>query len=435
MRRRVRDERGAVTTLVATLVMSGVLFGIAALVVDLGLARDTRQASQIASDASALAAANALYPITKCKNPSGTQPPCFTDAVAAAKSYATANYAVTTTSWGACTDTAHLTYTPDATTPCISFDSATKPTKVRVQMPTRKVPASFAVTAGVSEIPISSSAGATVEKLAKQPCGFCVLGEGTHNFQNGDVTVTNADIYINGSSDVSSNGLIASNGKIFVENNASGPMSSYQPDPTTHVPPLADPLGGLGLPPDMSSLVARTNPCTDGPGIYTGQALNNKVCTLQPGLYVIRDGIWDGSGNQSGELKGTGVTLYFTCSSGNAVSPCASGQAGARLDASGNYKVSITAPTSGPLRGLALAYDRNNTSMLRLTGNGSGSFTGAIYAKSALLQLNGNGCASPYNSLIVVDNVDMNGNPTCIQANYDVSQNPDPPPGNLSLYQ
>ena len=55
-----RDEQGAIAILVA--MTSVVLFIIAAMVVDLGLARDTRRQSQNAADASALAAANALYP-------------------------------------------------------------------------------------------------------------------------------------------------------------------------------------------------------------------------------------------------------------------------------------------------------------------------------------------------------------------------------------
>ena len=58
-RHRDREERGAVAILVA--VMTVALFGIAALVADLGQARVVRGEAQAASDASALAAGNALY--------------------------------------------------------------------------------------------------------------------------------------------------------------------------------------------------------------------------------------------------------------------------------------------------------------------------------------------------------------------------------------
>ncbi|MCW2817874.1 MAG: hypothetical protein JWR42_661 [Marmoricola sp.] len=422
--RRERDEEGAVALLFAALSLTLLL--VAGMVVDLGLARDTRGKSQISSDAAALAAANATYPNGGVPN--------IAAAVAAAKSYAAQNFAVAATDWSGCVDDHPLAYLPDAGDQCISFNSQTNPTQVRVRMPVRSIATTLGVLAGVQSIPISTSAGAQLTKLAKHPCGFCVLGSGTHNFQNGDVTLAGADIYINGSADVGSNGLIATDGKIYVQNDADGPLASYEPDPITHVPAITDPLAQLPLPPDFSALQNKTDPCTQGPGIYTGQNLNNKTCNLLPGLYVIRAGTWDGSGNQTGRLAGTGVTLYFTCSNGTVPAPCA-GTAGADLDVSGNYSVAIQAPTSGPLAGLAIVYDRQNTSMLRMTGNGSAGFTGTIYARSSTLQINGNGCNSTYNSLIVTNNVDMNGNPTCIKASYDVTQNTAPPPGIVALYQ
>ena len=59
-----------------------VLFLIAAVVVDLGLARDTTRQAQTAADASALAAANVLYPASgNCQSPVGAKAPCFADAI------------------------------------------------------------------------------------------------------------------------------------------------------------------------------------------------------------------------------------------------------------------------------------------------------------------------------------------------------------------
>ena len=71
------DETGAVAVLVA--VLSLVLFGLAALVVDLGMARDTRRMAQNTADSAALAAGNVIY-LTGPANPSA--------AIAAAKEYA-----------------------------------------------------------------------------------------------------------------------------------------------------------------------------------------------------------------------------------------------------------------------------------------------------------------------------------------------------------
>ena len=80
-RKHPRDEQGAIAVLTALLMVVLVLF--AAIVVDLGNARDVRRQSQNAMDASSLAGANVLYPGTGVCS-SGVEP-CITDAVAAAK--------------------------------------------------------------------------------------------------------------------------------------------------------------------------------------------------------------------------------------------------------------------------------------------------------------------------------------------------------------
>ena len=106
-RRRDRTEQGAVAILVA--VMTVVIFGIAALVADLGQARVVRGEAQAASDASALAAGNALYL-------SGTDTADIPGAIAAAHSYAAANYDVTDADWAGCQDPDALVYQAPATT-------------------------------------------------------------------------------------------------------------------------------------------------------------------------------------------------------------------------------------------------------------------------------------------------------------------------------
>src|SRR5690242_19247234 len=77
--RRARDEQGAVAVLVGILTI--VMFTITALVVDLGLARVVRREAQVASDASSLAAATALYAHPDYTH--GKPPPDFTSAIAA----------------------------------------------------------------------------------------------------------------------------------------------------------------------------------------------------------------------------------------------------------------------------------------------------------------------------------------------------------------
>jgi hypothetical protein len=400
------------------------------LVVDLGLARDTRGKSQNAADASALAAANVLY------DDAGS--PDFVAAVDAAMAYAEQNFDVSAADWAGCTDSGHLAHTPDVS-PCISFDSVSAPTKVRVRIPDREVNTAFAGLAGVDSFTIATAARAVLDRGGVLDCGLCVLGSGVeHNLQNGDATVHGGNIHFNGSVAVSNNGLVATDGIITVEGSASGGLANYTPDPRTGYPAIDDPLATLALPPDMTGLTRPTIPpsgCPPGPGIYSGLNLRNKTCTLPPGLYVVTGGIWDLAGTGETQLNGVGVTIYLTCSSSGLPRACAPGEQGATIDASGNGKLAIKGPTSGPLAGLSIVYDRNNNQTLRLTGNGAAGFTGTIYGKSITLEMNGNGCASTFRAAIIVKDLTMAGNPACLVAQYVPSENWEPPPGELRLDQ
>jgi hypothetical protein len=420
--RRRRDEQGAVAILVG--MMTLVLFIVAALVVDLGWARDTKRHSQNAADASALAAGNVLYDFT---NGCTIAAPCVTEAVDAAKDYALENFGVGLNEWDACTDPAPLTDDNDpGPGNCISFELTDPIKNVRVVVPTETVKTGLGNVAGVQEIDISTIARAAVDPHPALPCGLCILGSGTtHNLQNGDAFVDNGNAHFNGNVSVSANGLVVADGTITVEGSASGPPTNYDPSPpATGVDPIEDPLGYVDLPPDMTGLLNRTDPCTDGPGIYTDKNFPNAACLLQPGLYVIRSGTWTLNGNASTVLSGTDVTLYFTCSSGTVPRECNSGESGASLDFSGNGRIDIDAPTSGPRQGLAIVYDRNNASPLQMTGNGSGGISGAVYALSATLDMRGNGCTTGLKSVVVAKSLAFSGSPACLRVDYDPAFNP-----------
>jgi Putative Flp pilus-assembly TadE/G-like len=425
-----RDERGAVAIIVA--VVATTVFIIAAMVVDLGLARDTKQQSQAAADASALAAGNVLYSSTSTA-------PNFAAAVAAAKAYAAQNFDVDNAEWEACTDAGKLAYTVPSETECISFDQLAKPTLVRVVVPDEEISTGLGVLAGVTEIHIGTQARAALAPPGL-PCILCVLGSGlTHELQNGDALAQNGNVHFNGNVSVGTNGLVVTNGSTTVEGTASGSLANYTPDPTTGVPPIPDPLAFVSLPPDMSTLAVKTNPCTDGPGKYGSFSFPNSTCTLSAGLYVIAGGYggsgaqWAQSGNSNSVIAGSGVTLYFTCGTPTTPIACPAGEQGAWIDFTGSGSITITPPTSGPLKGVSIAYDRNNTRELRLTGNGIAGMKGTIYAASGTLQMNGNGCTQT-NAAVVVRDIEMNGNPSCISVVADPSS-PDPPPAGLHLDQ
>src|SRR4051794_25468435 len=97
------DESGAVVVVVALLMV--VLVMCAAIVVDLGNAKDARRVSQNASDSAALAGANALYPDSNTCASGPATPPCFTAAVAAVKAFSSTNFETTAASWTGCSVT------------------------------------------------------------------------------------------------------------------------------------------------------------------------------------------------------------------------------------------------------------------------------------------------------------------------------------------
>jgi Flp pilus assembly protein TadG len=411
-----RDERGAVALLSAALAV--VLFLVAALVVDLGFARDLRRQSQNAADASALAGANVLYLTT----PTCSTGPCSPAALSEIKAYAQRNLGVTAADWAACRDSGALTYRPEQGTTgntCISFDQQARPTKVRVRVPDQEMRTAFGMFAGTSRISVSAMAAAALTPGQRVECTICVIGAGTHDIGNGNLTVNGGGIHVNGNLSGGPNSEVRASGPITVQGTASAGV--FSPLPTVG-PQIGDPLASLTLPPAAAaSLTAKTgNPCTSGPGRYDGYSWsNNANCSLPAGLYVVT-GAWNLGNNTV--LGGTGVTLYFTCGTRTAVVACSSaGQAGGMFDGS-NGNPQVTANASSPIPGMAIVYDRNNTSDLRMQGNGSGNVTGTIYAARSRLYANGNSCMTVNSGSIVVGDVYNNGNRSCITVNNGSTQ-------------
>lgn len=400
--------------------MAAGLFVIAGMVVDLGHGRDVRRQSQIASDAAALVAANMLYPgSARCALPAGAIPPCYTDAINAAKSYAAVNFAVDLSAWTSCTD-AQRFYVPPSESQCISFTDDSlgstqpaRPNRVRVRMPTNEVTAGLGRLAGVATIPISTSARAALLPGQARSCGLCVLGPGVSQLGNSDVTVDGGSVFANGSIDSGPNGELDAApvppNTITMVGTCTGQCN---PAPRTGAPPLPDPYASVvALPIAKGTLVAGTNPCMQGPGIYGALTLSG-TCNLAPGLYFLT-GIWNMQ-NTSTLLKGTGVTLYATCGTTAAPAGCAlTGQAGGGLDGK-NGDTQIVAPTSSPGNGvppgLAVIYDRGNTSPLNLQGNGYSSITGAVYAAKATLEFTGTSSFTVTNGPVIVGALHGNGN-------------------------
>ena len=380
-------ERGAVAVLVAICFTVFVL--LVALVVDLGLARDTRRVSQNAADASALAGANSLYPAAGCVT--GVEP-CTADAVAAVKSYAATNFGVSAAEWTSCTTTLPAGYAAQGGTSCIAFNnSGVNPTKVLVRIPTRNVKTNFAGIIGRSDVAVGS--GAEAELGTEVKCSLCFLGG--VEAENADFSVYGGSIAVNGDVDAGPNSIWTSGGNYVVGTVAGGVFTPS----TTPISPFGDPMATLALPLSDPSLTVKTDPCSQGPGIYNSPISlgNNVACVLTPGLYVVSN-TWLIGNNTT--ITGTGVTVFVP-------SP-------GYLNWKNGY-VSIAAPTSGALKDLAVVYARDNTNPISIQGNGSTGITGTVYAPAAALDFNGNSCFGFNGGPVIVAGVDLaNGNRSCI---------------------
>ena len=377
MSRPERDERGAVAILFAAVAV--ILFILAAMVVDLGLARDTKRASQNAADASALAAANALYPASGlCSNNTSSANGCIADAVAAAKSYAAVNFGVTTADWSDCPTTLTGFVSSAGTPTCIGFDTLTKPTKVAAVMPTRNLKTGLGIVAGVDNIPISTDAQARSMPACSVKCGLCFLGSiGTTKF---NASVSPGGIAVNGSVQMSGNGSQWTAATIAYTGTFDSDNKINESVPATKIPPFEDPWKNkTGVPPAVtgSAKPANTNPCTGGPGIYGDYEFKNACTFTTGGLYVIT-GDWTWKNVTVTATPTGGATFYFTCGTTGAPVVC-NGTAGGSMDTK-NGDLRLNAPTTGVRAGLGIIYDRKNTSPLLLQGNGSSAITGAVYA-------------------------------------------------------
>lgn len=438
-----RDDRGAIALMAALLATT--LFVIAALVIDLGLARDVRRQSQAASDSAALAAANVLYPSSgACTSPSGGVPPCFTDAVNAAKSYSAANFGVPASAWNTCADAGKF-YVPPGSTPCISFTDDTMasslprtPNRVRVLMPERNVAAGLGRAAGVRSIDIGSYARAKLSDGQARSCGLCLLGTSTSALGNGDVTVNGGSVFTNGSVDTGPNGhLTASPTPPNTITSVGTCVGNCVPATTRTAYPIADPYAdAITLPLSKGTLTAKTDPCTQGPGIYGALTLPNSTCDLAAGVYFLT-GVWDMRNNTL--LRGTGVVLYGTCGTTAAPTGCAApSQAGGGLDGK-NGDTQLIAPTTSPgfgiPAGMVIIYDRTNTTLLNLQGNGNSSITGAVYAVSTQLQFPGNSYFTVTNGPVIVGSLYGNGNTGGVNLNSVNGANIPPPPSGAYLDQ
>lgn len=374
-----RSERGAVLVLVAITMVSLVI--IAAIVVDIGYAKQQRRSSQNSADAAALAAAQDLDG-TSSKLPT---------AMATAKRWAEKNDAAfTASSWTGCKDPLALPVRPETNNPCISF--STDLLTVRVQLPSVTTPTFFAGVMQTDPLTVEASASARKTPGSSRPagpCGLCIIqGRTLQIAGNTSIQVTGGEIQadrLTANANDSNNSITPTPLKWYLSNGSNWGRN-VQPAPATFnsryaqltaaVPnPFADrTVSYSGLVTDGSNINWSGGASPIQPNrIYTQNVnIQGGTLTLAPGTYYFANTL---NVTNGARITGDGVTLAFVCRTA-----CPNGEPG-KFNFSQGTTVTITAPTTGAYAGMAIIFDPNGSAGTPNQLSGTITLNGAVYGR------------------------------------------------------
>jgi Putative Flp pilus-assembly TadE/G-like len=382
-----RADGGAVALLVA--VLATVLFGFAAIVVDLGYARNVKSDAQSAVDAASLAGASIL-----ARDSSPSAP--FVDVTDAIKASALANFGTTGADWAACAATP-----PSAKwkrggsgTDCILFNNnANNPSKLQVVLPFRHVDSFFGGLVGYNGADISARAQATIREVKVPGCALCVQGPLD---TSGDIAVDGGST---GGSSSAINGRVRTGGSITVQDPGSITFEtkpipaggrSYSPTPPL-IRPVTDPFAGDPMPSGDPGSPLVVFPVTDPPttnfvrcgpgGVLTQGTYRNILVTATATDPCSATGVIVVTGQlrviSRGYLAATASVIQLSCGTRANPSACAPSTGGGRLriDPLGQLSMSVSFPSE-----FSVVADPNNTSAMTI--NGTLSVDQAVYGRS-----------------------------------------------------
>jgi Flp pilus assembly protein TadG len=234
----------------------------------------------------------------------------------------------------------------------------------------------------------------------------CVLALDRSNVtdvsDNGNTTLhmNNCNLWVNSPSSSALNlagqaTIYANQAYISGNYTTSGQAALHTNNTFTGAAPANDPYADVSIPSYSTSCdSAHTNYSISGnnksanlsPGVFCGgiSVTGGSTVNLSPGTYIMNGGSFSISGNST--INGTGgVTIILT----------GSGSDYATASVAGGSNINITAPTSGPLAGLAFFQDRNapqpnnGNAPNSFTGGTTQNITGAIYFPHQGVTFNG----------------------------------------------
>lgn len=377
------------------------LVGFTAIAIDGGLIQHNRRTTQAAADAAALAAANELfrnYPTQNGLDPNGT-------AIARAKAVAASN--------GFNDD--GVTSRVTVNIPPLSGVHVGKAGHAEIIIEHFQ-DAAFSRIWSTADITITSRAVAEGNWVPFKN-GILVLNPTEPNSLNnnggGYVEIKNADIIVNSNAP---DGSIATGGGVLKAPDfwltgdpgwSTSGGGTFEGTIHSKQEPTPDPLAYLD-PPDKSTLIMQSNNPTHAsgsrvltlsPGVYRGgiSVSGQASLVMLPGIYYMENGGFSFTGQ--GSLTATGVMVYTSPNSNSDT-----------VSINGTGAIAWSPPTSGPYTGISLWQERSSTNTVTVSGNGSSSFTGTLYAKKGLLAVSGNGAQDVLGSQYISDKLNLGGN-------------------------
>ena len=174
----------------------------------------------------------------------------------------------------------------------------------------------------------------------------------------------------------------------------------------TGISPVKDPYADVSPPPfsgcNYNHFSSHTTE-TINPGVYcNGVTINaGAVVTLNPGTYYLDRGTFRVNGGAT--IKGTGVTLVFTSSTG-------SNWADATIN--GGSTVELTPLTSGPTAGISVFGDRNMPidTAFNFNGGATQNIGGAIYVSKGAVNYSGGANSTTGCTQLIADKIKFSGN-------------------------
>ncbi len=355
-----------------------------ALAVDLARAYAFRQQLQIAADAAVLAAAINLPDLDAARN--------------AAKTYAAKNSDGLPLSLMD-SDIEFGQWSP-ATQKIVKDELPPRAVRITLRLAKDRgnaVSTIFAAVFGHETMDVAASAsagkrGATCVMALDMTAASALSITGTSSLDAPDCAVQVNSRASNALSIVGKGSLTASS--ICVAGGASITGSAYvSPEPTTYCPQQVDPLAALEPPDfgacDHTNMSLKKATTTLNPGVYCGglDIGTKSEITLQPGIYVIKDGAF--SIKSDGAVSGQDVMIYLT-------------GPGAVLDFKAKSEVSLTAPSVGAYAGILIFQDRNFSGTHSWKSKVPHQLHGTIYLPSGALSSKSDNAMTPLDSCNVL---------------------------------